>query len=195
MSRLLKLSSGAERIINILEQKGYQAYAVGGCVRDLLLGLTPADWDIASSALPQDVMEAFNGYSVIPTGIKHGTVTVIMEGTPFEITTFRTEGRYVAHRRPEKVNFVSELREDLRRRDFTLNAMAYNPSGGLYDFFGGEEDLKAGVLRCVGEASERFWEGAAFCFCIWIPNRKEYRLGRPCVRSVFKRNFSRKARL
>ena len=109
MSRLLKLSSGAERIINILEQKGYQAYAVGGGVRDLLLGLTPADWDIASSALPQDVMEAFNGYSVIPTGIKHGTVTVIMEGTPFEITTFRTEGRYVAHRRPEKVNFVSEL--------------------------------------------------------------------------------------
>ncbi len=160
MSRLLKLSSGAERIINILEQKGYQAYAVGGCVRDLLLGLTPADWDIASSALPQDIMEAFNGYSVIPTGIKHGTVTVIMEGTPFEITTFRTEGRYVAHRRPEKVNFVSELKEDLRRRDFTLNAMAYNPSGGLYDFFGGEEDLKAGVLRCVGEASERFWEDA-----------------------------------
>lgn len=157
---MLKISDKAEFIINSLEEEGFQAYAVGGCVRDMLLGKEPFDWDIATSALPQTVIKVFDGYNVIPTGIRHGTVTVVLEHEPFEITTFRKEDIYTAHRRPESVSFVQELAEDLRRRDFTINAMAYNPRRGLFDFFNGREDLQAGLIKCVGEPQLRFEEDA-----------------------------------
>lgn len=157
---MLKISDRAEFIINRLEENGFQAYTVGGCVRDMLLGKEPSDWDIATSALPQTVKKIFDGYDVIPTGIKHGTVTVVLEHEPFEITTFRKEDIYTAHRRPESVSFVQELVEDLKRRDFTVNAMAYNPQRGLFDFFGGKEDLQAGLIKCVGESQLRFEEDA-----------------------------------
>lgn len=158
--KMLILPDKAALIINMLEQRGYQAYAVGGCIRDTLIGLKPADWDIAASALPMETMEVFARYEVIPTGVKHGTVTVIIDNEPFEITTFRKDGPYSEHRRPERVSFVDGLEEDLKRRDFTFNALAYNPHRGLVDFFGGEADLRAGIIKCVGEPEERFEEDA-----------------------------------
>ena len=145
-------------LLSCLKQAGYEAYAVGGCVRDTLLGMTPQDWDIASSALPQQILQLFpHG---IPTGIAHGTVTVLWEGTPFEVTTFRREEGYSDHRHPDGVCFVQDLQSDLSRRDFTINAMACGQDGKVVDLFGGLEDLKAGVLRCVGEPSIRFEEDA-----------------------------------
>lgn len=147
-----------EYVINRLNEKGYEAYIVGGCVRDMLMGLTPNDFDITTSALPQEVIELFD--RTVPTGIKHGTVTVIVDKTPIEVTTFRTESSYSNHRSPDEVQFVRSLREDLSRRDFTVNAMAYNNKSGLIDYFGGKEDLENKVLRAVGCASERFNEDA-----------------------------------
>lgn len=145
-------------IIQTLESAGYEAYAVGGCIRDSILGRVPADWDITTSALPEQVKELF--HRTIDTGIEHGTVTVMVEKEGFEVTTYRIDGEYRDHRHPEQVNFTRELKEDLRRRDFTINAMAYNDSCGLVDAFGGIEDLEQGVIRCVGVAEERFEEDA-----------------------------------
>ena len=145
-------------IIQTLEAAGYEAYAVGGCVRDSVLGRIPADWDITTSALPEQVKELF--HRTIDTGIEHGTVTVMMDKEGFEVTTYRIDGEYRDHRHPEQVNFTGELKEDLRRRDFTINAMAYNDRCGMVDAFGGIEDLKHGVIRCVGVAGERFEEDA-----------------------------------
>ena len=152
------MSKQAELAVQILEQAGYEAYIVGGCVRDMLLGKTPADWDITTSAVPSEVMNAFKDYRSIPTGLKHGTVTVLLDNVPVEITTFRQEGKYQDGRRPDRVSFVRSLYEDLSRRDFTVNAMAYNRAKGLIDYYGGEEDLKAGVIKCVGEPAKRFNE-------------------------------------
>lgn len=152
------MSKQAELAVQILEQAGYEAYIVGGCVRDMLLGKTPADWDITTSAVPSEVMNAFKDYRSIPTGLKHGTVTVLLDNVPVEITTFRQEGKYQDGRRPDRVSFVRSLYEDLSRRDFTVNAMAYNQAKGLIDYYGGEEDLKAGVIKCVGEPAKRFNE-------------------------------------
>lgn len=145
-------------IIETLAACGYEAYAVGGCVRDSLLGRTPQDWDITTSATPQEVKELFA--HTVDTGIRHGTVTVLLGREGFEVTTYRIDGEYEDARHPKEVQFTRSLREDLRRRDFTMNAMAYNETGGLVDVFGGAEDLRRGVIRCVGNAAERFTEDA-----------------------------------
>lgn len=145
-------------IMEILEKNGYSAYIVGGCVRDMLLGLKPKDYDICTSAYPEQVMELFP--KCIPTGIKHGTVTVIINSTPFEVTTFRVETGYTDHRHPDKVVFSDSLTEDLKRRDFTINAMAYHPVKGIIDPFNGTQDLRNRVIRTVGNPRERFDEDA-----------------------------------
>lgn len=157
---IINMPSEAKTIIDILEHDGYEAYIVGGCVRDSLMGKVPHDWDICTSALPEQVMESFKTCEIIPTGLKHGTVTIIINGKPYEVTTYRIDGEYKDNRRPESVEFVSDLRKDLERRDFTINAMAYNPIKGLVDLFGGQEDIKNKVIRCVGDADSRFKEDA-----------------------------------
>ena len=148
----------AERIIEILKSSGEKAYFVGGAVRDMLKGEPFSDIDITTSATPEKIKSLFD--KTVDTGIQHGTVTVIYEGDAFEVTTFRKEGDYEGHRKPESVLFVSCVREDLSRRDFTINAMAYNSDEGLIDYFGGKEDLKKGIIRCVGEPQKRFEEDA-----------------------------------
>lgn len=148
----------AAEIIKALSSHGYEAYAVGGCVRDSILGKTPSDWDITTSARPEQVKALFA--KTIDTGIKHGTVTVMMDKTGYEVTTYRIDGLYEDHRRPNDVTFTTSLREDLMRRDFTINAMAYNDTDGLIDLFGGMDDLQNRVIRCVGNARDRFEEDA-----------------------------------
>ena len=147
-------------VLTALQDAGHEAYPVGGCVRDCLMGRTPADWDVCTSALPGETEAVFAGWRVIETGVKHGTVTVLSDGRPVEITTFRTDGTYHDGRHPDSVTFVSSLREDLARRDFTVNAMALGPDGTVIDPFGGREDLRAGRVRCVGEPDRRFGEDA-----------------------------------
>ena len=169
----IEIPTGAAYILQQLNKHGYEAYIVGGCVRDSLLGKQPNDWDITTSAKPEEVKAIFR--RTIDTGIQHGTVTVLVDreilddgsGSPashtdyaFEVTTYRVDGVYTDHRRPESVCFTASLEEDLKRRDFTINAMAYNPEQGVIDIFGGQEDLEKGIIRCVGEASERFDEDA-----------------------------------
>lgn len=156
----MELSAEASEIINILEQSGYEAYAVGGCVRDSIIGIIPNDWDICTSALPQKVIELFSAYKVIQTGIKHGTVTVLVNGVNIEVTTYRIEEEYEDNRRPSCVSFVGSLKEDLARRDFTMNALAYNPNTGLVDYFGGVSDIEKKIIKCVGEPAERMEEDA-----------------------------------
>ena len=146
-------------ILRRLNERGYEAYAVGGCVRDQLLGRTPDDWDLTTSARPEQVMELFAPHC-IPTGLQHGTVTVRQDHRSFEVTTFRTDGIYSDHRHPDEVHFSDRLEEDLKRRDFTVGAMAMDAQGRIVDLFGGREDLKNGVIRCVGEADRRFDEDA-----------------------------------
>ena len=165
-------------ILSELHRHGFEAYAVGGCVRDMLLGREPEDWDITTSAEPPEIKEIFP--VTIDTGIEHGTVTVGRDGTNYEVTTFRTDGEYRDHRRPEEVHFTKSLKEDLLRRDFTINAMAWDgglsdsESGesapaGIIDLYGGQQDLADGIIRCVGDPDERFEEDArrilgALCF-------------------------------
>ena len=146
--------------IKQLNQAGYEAFLVGGCVRDLLMGREPGDFDITTSALPEQTEAVFAGQRIIETGLKHGTVTVILEGLPLEITTYRRDVSYSDHRHPDEVRFTANLREDLARRDFTVNAMAWHPEKGLADPFGGREDLKARRIRCVGTPERRFDEDA-----------------------------------
>lgn len=154
----IEMPKNAAWIIDQLMQHGYEAYIVGGCVRDSLLGVVPKDWDITTSASPEEVKELFS--HTIDTGIEHGTVTVLLDKEPYEVTTYRIDGKYEDHRRPTKVTFTKSLKEDLLRRDFTINAMAYNEKEGLIDLYGGVEDLKKGLIRCVGIASHRFDEDA-----------------------------------
>ena len=156
----LTLDPGAAALLDALHTAGYAAYAVGGCVRDSLLGRTAHDWDLCTSALPQQVMELFGAEQCIPTGLQHGTVTIKYGGRLYETTTFRTEGSYTDGRHPDEVQFVPDVREDLARRDFTINAMAYNAAEGLVDPFGGQADLQNGLLRAVGEPQQRFTEDA-----------------------------------
>mgnify|MGYP000593225654 CR=1 FL=1 len=156
----LTLDPGAAALLDALHAAGYAAYAVGGCVRDSLLGRTAHDWDLCTSALPQQVMELFGAEQCIPTGLQHGTVTIKYGGQLYETTTFRTEGSYTDGRHPDEVQFVPDVREDLARRDFTINAMAYNEAEGLVDPFGGQADLQNGLLRAVGEPQQRFTEDA-----------------------------------
>ena len=156
----IRMDEGAAELLDTLHKAGYAAYVVGGCVRDSLLGLTPHDWDLCTSALPQQVMELFGAQRCIPTGLQHGTVTVKQSGALYEITTFRTEGTYTDGRHPDEVHFVPDVRKDLARRDLTINAMAYNEKEGLVDPFGGQADLQSGIVRAVGVPRQRFTEDA-----------------------------------
>lgn len=156
----ITLSVGARTAIKLLKNAGFEAYAVGGAVRDSLMGKTPFDFDITTSAKPEETMSVFSGYRTFPQGIKHGTVSVIIEGEVLEITTFRQDGDYADHRRPDSVIFSARLEDDLSRRDFTVNAMAYNDEDGIVDLFGGMEHLKSRTLASVGNAEERFEEDA-----------------------------------
>lgn len=154
----VQLPEKVKYIISQLESAGFEAYAVGGCVRDSLLGREPDDWDVTTSATPMQVKEVFR--HTIDTGIQHGTVTVMLDHEGFEVTTYRIDGEYEDSRHPKEVIFTANLVEDLKRRDFTINAMAYNDRSGIVDVFGGMKDLDKGVIRCVGEARERFGEDA-----------------------------------
>lgn len=145
-------------IIEILNKNGYEAFVVGGCVRDFLLGITPDDYDVTTNAKPIQIKQCLSDYKVIDTGIEFGTVTVISEGIPVEVTTYRIDGEYNDNRRPENVAFTASLEEDLKRRDFTVNAMAYNPMTGFVDLFNGKDDLKKGIIRAIGNPTERFNE-------------------------------------
>ena len=155
---LIHLPEDVKAILHTLQEAGYEAYAVGGCIRDSLLGRRPDDWDITTSAKPQETKALFG--KTIDTGIQHGTVTVMRHGRGYEVTTYRVDGEYEDGRHPKEVTFTASLKEDLRRRDFTVNAMAYNEKDGLVDLFGGRQDLEQKIIRCVGEANERFEEDA-----------------------------------
>ena len=154
----IRIPRSAARVIDRLHENGFEAYIVGGCERDSLIGITPGDWDITTSATPRQICGLFE--RTIETGIEHGTVTVRMDGESLEVTTYRIDGSYEDHRHPDQVRFTSSLEEDLKRRDFTINAMAYSDRDGLIDLFHGREDLANGVVRCVGSARDRFTEDA-----------------------------------
>lgn len=154
------LPENISRALDMLESAGHEAWVVGGCVRDSLMGIIPHDYDITTSALPAETEQVFAGYRLIETGLKHGTVTVLAVGSPIEITTYRVDGEYRDSRRPERVTFTRNIRDDVSRRDFTMNGIAYNPKQGYFDEFGGAEDIKAGVIRCIGKPEKRFREDA-----------------------------------
>ena len=157
---ILDIPSPAQYVLEQLHTAGFAAYVVGGCVRDSLLGRIPGDWDITTAARPEQVHEALCGITVLDTGLQHGTVTAVLDGMRLEITTFRTEGTYSDHRRPDSVCFAQTIEEDLSRRDFTVNAMAFSPKTGLIDPFGAQTDLQKGILRAVGNPQQRFDEDA-----------------------------------
>lgn len=156
----ITIPNAAELIISRLDEHGFEAYVVGGCVRDSIMGIPPHDWDICTSALPEQIIEVFSDLKVIPTGLKHGTVTVVLYGDEYEITTYRIDGEYSDNRHPEAVEFVKDLKLDLMRRDFTINALAYNHKSGIIDYFNGVEDIHNKVIRCVGNPNDRFSEDA-----------------------------------
>ena len=155
-----ELPSDVKLILSMLEEKGYRADIVGGCVRDHILGAVPSDYDITTSARPEQIKEVFADMRVLDIGIKHGTITVILNDVPYEITTYRTESEYLDHRHPSRVDFTDKLSDDLGRRDFTMNAIAYNINDGITDIFCGREDIGAKVVRAVGNPRERFFEDA-----------------------------------
>ena len=157
---IISLDAGAKFIIDTLINKGYEAFAVGGCIRDSLMGKNPSDWDICTSSLPNETVTTFEniGIKTFKTGIKHGTITILYNNTTYEVTTYRTDGKYIDNRHPENVKFICNLKEDLARRDFTINAMAYNHQQGLIDYFGGQNDLKNKIIRTVGNPEKRFSE-------------------------------------
>ncbi len=160
MSWTGKIPAQVKLVLRILEENGYESYVVGGCVRDSLMGRTPADWDVGTAAQPDQVHAALSAHRVVDTGLRHGTVTAVIDGQPIEITTFREEGEYLDFRRPSSVSFTADLKQDLARRDFTINAMAYSERTGVVDPFGGIQDLSRGVIRAVGDADQRFREDA-----------------------------------
>lgn len=154
----MKISPAAQKAIEVLSAAGYEAFCVGGCVRDMIMGREPNDFDVTTSALPEQTKACFGGYHVIETGMKHGTVTAVIDGEPIEITTYRVDGEYLDNRRPSEVFFTSRIEDDLSRRDFTVNAMAYSAERGLVDAFGGREDIERKTIRAVGEPDRRFHE-------------------------------------
>ncbi|MBQ1442182.1 MAG: HD domain-containing protein [Clostridia bacterium] len=154
------IPDGALTVLETLERAGYEAWLVGGCVRDHLMGKTPKDYDAATSAPAEAVIGIFQDFRVIETGLRHGTVTVISNEMPVEVTTYRVDGSYSDGRHPDSMSFTTDIREDLSRRDFTVNAIAFSPRRGFLDPFGGEEDLRSGIIRCVGEPAKRFEEDA-----------------------------------
>lgn len=156
----MKLPETVQTLLVRLREAGFSAYAVGGCVRDTLLGKEPKDWDICTSATPEETGKVFAGERLVETGLRHGTLTVVIGRVPYEITTYRTDGVYTDHRHPDQVSFVDRVEEDLSRRDFTINAMACGADGEILDLFGGKEDLRNGLIRCVGVPEKRFEEDA-----------------------------------
>lgn len=154
----IHIPSSVKKILNELDSNGYEGYIVGGCVRDSLLGRIPNDWDICTNAKPNEIMDVFKGYKTIPTGLEHGTITVVLNDEHFEVTTYRIDGEYSDGRRPDKVEFTDDITKDLSRRDFTINAMAYNEKDGLIDPFNGYKYLTLKHIRCVGNPNERFRE-------------------------------------
>ena len=156
----MQINKNAEKLIRQLNNQGYEAFIVGGCVRDYLLGLTPHDTDICTNALPEQTKKCFEAYHTFDTGIKHGTISVVCGGEVYEITTYRIDGDYSDNRHPDSVSFTRNINEDLQRRDFTVNAMAYNAEYGLVDPYGGKNDLKDKIIRCVGNPDTRFNEDA-----------------------------------
>ncbi len=154
----INLPQTIENLLSLLHSAGFEAYCVGGAVRDSIMGVAPGDWDITTSALPEETREVFKDYKTIDTGIKHGTLTVIIDHTPFEITTFRIDGDYEDNRHPQNVEFTRNLEEDLARRDFTINALAYNHMHGLVDLFGGQEHVYNSIIKTVGDPDKRFQE-------------------------------------
>lgn len=157
---MIKLPAFVENIIDVLEENGFEAYVVGGSLRDIYLGGEPHDWDVCTSAMPEETVKCFEGYRIIETGMKHGTVTVMDGGNPVEITTYRIDGDYKDCRHPDNVTFTKNIEEDLKRRDFTVNAMAYSPKRGFVDCCGSRQDIENGIIRCVGNAEQRFKEDA-----------------------------------
>lgn len=183
----MKLPENPAFLLNQLLKAGFDAYVVGGCVRDALLSLEPKDWDICTSARPEEIKQVFSAFKTIDIGMKHGTVAVILEGEPYEITTFRTDGSYHDSRRPDSVQFVRGVKEDLLRRDFTVNAMAYNEKKGLVDVCGGREDLNQRILRTVGEADVRFGEDALRIMrCLRFAATYGFQIEAETAASVFK---------
>lgn len=156
----INLPSAVCFLLGRLHEKGFEAYVVGGCVRDSIMGIVPHDWDICTSATPDQMIEVFSDCKVIPTGLQHGTISVVIDNVPYEITTYRIDGEYEDNRHPKNVEFVSDLKLDLMRRDFTINAMAYNEQDGLVDLFGGIEDISKREIKCVGNPDDRFQEDA-----------------------------------
>ncbi len=160
MNKIFSLPKQINDIITKLNAAGFEAYVIGGAIRDMLMGKEPHDYDLATSALPDDVVRIFSEYTVIPTGISHGTVTVIRDGFSVEVTSFRTDGHYKDNRHPESISFTSSLKEDVKRRDFTINAIAYNEKEGVIDHFNGKSDIESKIIRCVGVPDKRFQEDA-----------------------------------
>lgn len=160
MKYKIDMPPNANAIIHMLQDAGYKAYIVGGCVRDSLMNRVPHDWDICTSARPEQMLEVFKNRRVIKTGLQHGTITVVVDDEQYECTSFRIDGTYSDNRRPDSVTFIDDITEDLRRRDFTINAMAYNDDEGLIDPFDGIGDIKRGIIKCVGNATDRFNEDA-----------------------------------
>ena len=180
------ISQRAQTLLSELNQQGYEAFVVGGCVRDMLMGIPPHDYDITTSATPDEVKRVFRNYRVIETGLKHGTLTVLVDGEPFEITTYRIESTYSDSRHPDGVQFTRSLIEDLARRDFTVNAIAYNPCVGLVDPFGGQVDIQNRILRCVGNPYERFSEDALRIFrLIRFASVLDFQIDLPTAEAAF----------
>jgi tRNA nucleotidyltransferase (CCA-adding enzyme) len=157
---MINIPNDVKQILQEITCAGYESFIVGGCVRDSLLGVSPKDWDIATNATPTEMKEIFSTYKIIPTGEQYGTMTILLNELPYEITTYRSDSQYSDGRRPDIVTFSQTLKEDVKRRDFTINAIAYNETDGLTDFFGGQNDLKNRIIRCVGDPAERFNEDA-----------------------------------
>ena len=167
MGIVIKMPDEVIYLLNKLEASGFEAYIVGGCVRDSIMGATPHDWDICTSANPYEIQNVFKDEKIILTGVQHGTITVVVNGGNFEITTFRIDGNYIDYRFPSGVNFTKNLIEDLQRRDFTINAMAYNEKAGLIDLFSGYDDLQNKIIKCVGNPDNRFTEDALRILRAW----------------------------
>ena len=177
-------------IINKIYENNYEAYIVGGCVRDAILGFEPNDYDITTSASPNTIQEIFKDFKCIETGIEHGTVSVEIEDEIFEITTYRIEGEYKDHRRPDKVDFTDRLEEDLKRRDFTINAMAYNEKKGLIDLFGGKEDLNNKIIKTVGNPYDRFNEdGLRMIRAIRFSSKLNFTIEKETLKAIYDKSF------
>ena len=177
-------------IINKIYENNYEAYIVGGCVRDAILGFEPNDYDITTSASPNTIQEIFKDFKCVETGIEHGTVSVVIEDEIFEITTYRIEGEYKDHRRPDKVDFTDRLEEDLKRRDFTINAMAYNEKKGLIDLFGGKEDLNNKIIKTVGNPYDRFNEdGLRMIRAIRFSSKLNFTIEKETLKAIYDKSF------